>query len=267
VLLVFVAVVAIRAIRRKQGPQYSLARFVAIIAVVGVGVLGGTHWRESARALMEAQREYQAASVRFKVSYETEKPAHEVTLTKLFYLGRSEVTQEQYQQVMRANRSKFKGQNLPVEHVERDDAQAFCKRASEKTGLTVRLPTEAEWEYACRSGTRTSFYTGETNADLDGAAWYGKNSGNATHPVGQKTPNAWGLYDMHGNVWEWCAEYSAEAATDPQGSVHGQYWRLRGGSRFNDSWYCRSACRAKYYPDARNVIGFRVAADVSPKAP
>jgi formylglycine-generating enzyme required for sulfatase activity len=243
-----------------------------MIVVAGVGVLGGMHWRESAKAFSDAKAQSQTASARFKDAGDWEKPAHAVTLTKPFYLGKFEVTQAQYQQVMGTNPSGLKGRDRPVENVSWDDAQGFCKKASEKTGLVVRLPTEAEWEHACRDGTRTAFYTGDAETDLDRAAWYDKNSNRTTHPVGQKVPNAWGLYDMHGNVWEWCADwlggYGAGAMTDPQGPAEGPSRVLRGGSWSCDPGGCRSAYRLWATPDARlDLIGFRVAADVPSKAP
>jgi formylglycine-generating enzyme required for sulfatase activity len=199
-------------------------------------------------------------------------PVHRVKITKPFYLGKFEVTQEQYQQVMDKDPSQFKGPDLPVEMVSWNDTQEFCKNASEKTGQTVRLPTEAEWEDACRAGRKTTYNTGDTDADLALAAWYDKNSGSATHPVGRKTPNAWGLYDMHGNVWEWCmdrfGDYKAEAVTDPPGPAQGADRTTRGGSWFNAAAMCRSVHRFKYSPVGRSSrIGFRVAASVPPKAP
>jgi formylglycine-generating enzyme required for sulfatase activity len=130
-----------------------------------------------------------------------EKPLHTVKITKGFYMGAFEVTQGQYQQVMGTNPSYFKGANLPVEQVSWDDAVEFCKKLSQKEGKTYRLPTEAEWEYACRAGTTTKFSFGDDESQLGEYAWYGKNSGMKTHPVGKKKPNAWGLFDMHGNVW------------------------------------------------------------------
>jgi formylglycine-generating enzyme required for sulfatase activity len=271
VLLVLLGTVVIRAVRQRRRPQYSLARFVAMIVAAGVGVLGGTHWWHSARAFSEAKAEYQGALGRFKDSYDWEKPAHEVTLTKPYYLGKFEVTQGQYQQVMGVNPSDFKGQNLPVENVSWDDAQEFCKKASGKTGHAIRLPTDAEWEHACRAGTKTTYYTGDAEADLDRSGWYDKNSGNTTHPVGQKTPNAWGVYDMHGNVWEWCQDfyepYKAEAAADPQGPAQGQYRVLRGGSWFFNPRFCRSAIRFRFVPDLRDFnLGFRVVGS-SPRTP
>jgi formylglycine-generating enzyme required for sulfatase activity len=158
----------------------------------------------------------------------------------------------------------LKGASLPIESVSWNDAQEFCKKVSAKTGQTVRLPTEAEWEYACRAGTTTAYYSGDTEADLGRAAWYGANINGSTHPVGQKEPNAWGLYDMHGNVWEWCQdywyeEYEAGAATDPQGPDTGTSRVLRGGFWLANPWFCRSAFRSVWAPGRRDgSFGFRV---------
>jgi len=262
-LLGLLGIVVIRAIRNRQRPQYSLAWFLVMAIAAGIGLLGGLHWYFSAQALVDARSEYQAALARFQSSYDWEKPAHEVTLTQAFYLGKYEVTQEQYQEVMGNNPSRFKGRDLPVETVSWEDAQAFCKKASEKTGLVVRLPTDAEWERACRAGTKTTYYTGDTDADLDRAGWYGGNSKGATHPAGQKVANAWGVYDMHGNVWEWCAdwfeEYKGESAVDPHGPAEGQYRVLRGGSWDFDPGRCRSAYRFGGTPGYRShYFGFRV---------
>jgi formylglycine-generating enzyme required for sulfatase activity len=135
--------------------------------------------------------------------HDSEKPVHRVTIREGFYLGRYEVTQAQWQQVIGNNPSNFKGDDLPVEEVSWDDAQEFIRRINARgDGFTYRLPTEAEWEYACRAGT-----TGEYAGNLDAMAWYDRNSGSQTHPVGQKQPNSFGLYDMNGNVWEWCEDY------------------------------------------------------------
>ena len=131
-----------------------------------------------------------------------EHPAHPVTLTQPFYMGKYVVTQEQYQAVTGATPSTFKGNDNPVEQVSWDDAEAFCKKLSEQTKQAVRLPTEAEWEFACRAGTKTTYYSGDTDKDLDRVAWNDANSKNTTHPVGQKEANTFGLYDMHGNVWQ-----------------------------------------------------------------
>jgi formylglycine-generating enzyme required for sulfatase activity len=263
--------VVVQAIRRRRRPQYSLARFLAMIVVAGAGVLSGAHWWQSAQLFEKAKAEYQAALARFKDADDSEKPAHKVTLTTPFYIGKFEVTQEQYQQVMGANPSQFKGRGLPVETVSWDDAQDFIKKVSQSTGQTTRLPTEAEWEYACRAGTKTDYCSGDTEADLDRVGWYGGNSKISTHPVGGKAPNAWGAYDMHGNVWEWCQDrwneaYKPEPAVDPQGPPEGEVRVLRGGSWNLDPGYCRSALHLGIAPDDRGTgTGCRVV--VVPRTP
>ena len=265
-LLVMIAVIIIRAVRERHPPQYSLRRFIVMILVMGCGVMGGMHWYTYADKLAKEKAEYPAAVARYNQANDWEKPAHEVTIRKPFYMGKFEVTQEQYQQVMGSNPSRFKGAQRPVEMAFWDDAKEFCKRASEKCGFVLRLPSEAEWEYACRAGTRTNYHSGDTEADLARAAWYGNNSGGTTHPVGQKVANAFGLHDMHGNVWEWCEDDGHE---NYQGAPKdGQAWinTPRGGSRVlrGGDWdlhpgYCRSAHRGGDLPDSRyGHYGFRV---------
>ncbi len=148
---------------------------------------------------------------------------HRVRVTKPFYLSVYEVTQAEYEKVMGANPSYFKGANRPVNEVSWDDATEFCKRLSAKEGKTYRLPTEAEWEYACRAGTATQYSFGGDGAKLGDRAWYRRNSDDNLHPVGEKKPNAWGLHDMHGNAREWCQDrydleyYWESPVDDPQG--------------------------------------------------
>jgi len=141
-----------------------------------------------------------------------EGPVHRVRITRPFYMGKHEVTQEVWEKVMGANPSEFKGAKNPVECVSWDDCQDFLKKlnASGKAQGTFRLPTEAEWEYACRAGTKSRFCSGDADAGLADYAWYDGNSGRTTHPVGTRKPNAWGLFDCHGNVWEWCADWYEE---------------------------------------------------------
>jgi len=191
-----------------------------------------------------------------------EGPQHQVTISKPFYMGVTEVTQAQYEAVMGTNPSAFKGPANPVENVSWNDAVLFCRKLSEKTGKTFRLPTEAEWEYACRAGTKTRFSFGDAESVLGDYVWYKSNSGGKTHPVGQKKSNAWGLYDMLGNVWEWCADwygpYSSEALVDPQGAGSGGDRVLRGGA--GDGGAGRSAVRGNGPPlRRRGADGFRCA--------
>ncbi len=172
---------------------------------------------------------------------------HKVTLTKEYWMQTTEVTQGQWEYVMGENPSNFKGDpNLPVENVSWEDFGKFIGKLNEKykdqlavsgvepiKGLKVDLPTEAEWEYACRAGTQTRWPFGEDEEKLGEFAWFVENSEDKTHPVREKKPNGWGLYDMHGNVWEWCkdwyGEYEEGNAIDPQGPDSGEYRMLRGG--------------------------------------
>ena len=195
---------------------------------------------------------------------------HPVRITRSLYLGVYEVTQEAYEQVMGVNPSSFKGPQRPVENVSWDDAMEFCRRLSESptekaAGRTYRLPTEAEWEYACRAGSTTRYAYGDDVSVLGDHGWFDANSSSTTHAVGEKRPNAWGLYDMHGNVWEWCAdwygEYTNTPLDDPAGQITGSYRVHRGGCWFSSASFCQSASRDRYQPNDRsNCLGFRVAA-------
>ena len=193
---------------------------------------------------------------------------HRVTLTKSYYLGVYEVTQEEYERLMGTNPSTYKGKRNPVENVSYDDAIGFIERLNDlpeekAAGRSYRLPTEAEWEYACRAGSSTAYCFGDDEARLGEYAWYDKNSGIRTHPVGKKRPNGWGLYDMHGNVWEWCndwyGEYPSGSVTDPTGASSGSFRVRRGGSWYNEAADCRSALRFRSDPSLRSsYLGFRL---------
>jgi formylglycine-generating enzyme required for sulfatase activity len=195
---------------------------------------------------------------------------HEVTLTKDYYLGVYEVTQDEFRKVMGDNPSHFEGPpSRPVERVSWEDAVEFCKRLSDKpeekkTGWKYRLPTEAEWEYACRAGSQTAYSFGDDARLLGDFAWFSDNSNRQTHAVGGKKPNGWGLYDMHGNVWEWCGDlygdYPRGSVTDPTGPNVGSDRVLRGGCWGNVAARCRSALRLGGIPSFRgDDCGFRVA--------
>jgi formylglycine-generating enzyme required for sulfatase activity len=176
------------------------------------------------------------------------------------------VTQAQWEAVMGSNPSNFKGPDRPVETVSWDDCQAFIKKLNAKGDAQYRLPTEAEWEYACRAGTTTAYYFGDDAGRLGDYAWYTGNSGYETHPTGQKKPNIWGLHDMHGNVWEWCQDWwhdnyqGAPSDDNAWESPAGQFRVLRGASWNFNPRDCRSANR--YYSTPHNRycgVGFRLA--------
>jgi len=194
----------------------------------------------------------------------TDETQHKVTLTKGFYLGVFTVTQEEWQAVMGNNPSVFKGEkNLPVETVSWDDCQQFIKKLREKDKKPYRLPTEAEWEYACRAGTTTPYHFGETistdranyNGNLDYRTGKIGIYRQKTTPVGSFPANAWGLHDMHGNVWQWCqdwyGDYPKQELVDPTGPEKGEKRVLRGGSWGNIPGHCRSACRGWNVPTER----------------
>jgi len=216
-----------------------------------------------------------------------EMPQHRVRITKAFYMGACEVTQEQYERVMGAIPSydhqmkSSRGPSFPVENVSQGQAAAFCRKLSEQEGRTYRLPTEAEWEYACRAGTTTPFYFGNTittdQANYDGNRPYGSGPRGIyrgkTTPVRSFPPNAFGLYDMHGNVWEWCADYYSETyysespVEDPKGPKTGVLGGVvRGGGWFYGPWHCRSAARDRYSSvDRYNYhFGFRIVCEIGP---
>jgi formylglycine-generating enzyme required for sulfatase activity len=195
------------------------------------------------------------------------RPQHKVRISKGFNMGVTEVTQAQWRTLMGYNPSEFRGDDLPVENVSWYGAVRFCKKLSRATGKRYRLPTEAEWEYACRAGTQTAFCFGDDPDLLGEYAWWAENSEGRTHPVGQKKPNAFGLYDMHGNVEEWCSDlfyeeyYAASPSTDPENTSTGIFRVLRGGSYLPTSFasYCRCAAREATYARMRDdESGFRI---------
>jgi formylglycine-generating enzyme required for sulfatase activity len=235
-------------------------------------------------------------------SYDDEKPAHPVRVDA-FSIGQYPVTFAEYDRFCEATKRKKpedhgwgRGER-PVMNVSWEDAQEYCDWLSKETGASYRFTTEAEWEYACRAGTETPWCCGDKEAPLGDYAWYDENAGGQAHPVGQKRPNAWHLYDMHGNVWEWCqdwysgsyykellnelgqrsepapsrstkseAESSAArefASDNPSGPESGSDRVIRGGSWDLDAGYCRSACRAGFEPSGRSGdLGFRLSRKV-----
>ena len=192
-----------------------------------------------------------------------EKPTHRVSLSS-FYIGKYEVTQALWKAVMGSNPSSYKGDNLPVENVSWNDCQTFLRKLNAMTGKNFRLPTEAEWEYAARGGNLSRGYQYSGSKKIDDVAWYRNNSGSKTHNVGTKAPNELGIYDMSGNVWEWCqdwyGDYHGYSQTNPTGPSCGANRVYRGGSWGSGAWLCRVAFRDNYTPGSRgNGLGLRLA--------
>ena len=198
------------------------------------------------------------------VDYFEEQPLHEVELDG-FWMAATPVTQAQYEAIMSQNPSANQGPRRPAEKLSWNDANEFCKRLARATGRHYTLPTEAQWEYACRAGSAARWCFGDDEDLLDQYAWHFDNAGGTTHPVAQKQPNAWGLFDAHGNVWEWCRDwfdeyfYSHTPRRNPQGPVSGSMRVLRGGSWDSDAGSTRSARRFRFNPKlANNLFGFRI---------
>jgi formylglycine-generating enzyme required for sulfatase activity len=206
------------------------------------------------------------ADKNFEDASDDETPHHRVSIARPFALGKYEVTQGEWVAVMGDNPSKFKGRSRPVEQVSWNDAQDFIRRLNAKTGKQYRLPSEAEWEYAARAGSQSAYSFGDDKGQLSGYAWFDGNSGNETHPMGQLKPNRFGLYDMHGNVWEWvqdCWNGSYRGApTDGRAWTTGDCGRRvhRGGSWNYVATLARAANRFFSVAGGRgNNDGFRVA--------
>ena len=192
-----------------------------------------------------------------------EKPVHRVTLTNDYYIGKYEVTQALWQAVTDSNPSNFKGNDLPVEMVSWNDCQDFISKLNSMTGKRFHLPTEAQWEYAARGGKKSRGYQYSGSNTLGDVAWYSGNSCSRTHAVGTKQPNELGIYDMAGNVWEWCQDwygsYSSSPQTNSTGAVSGSYRVFRGGSWYYSAWYCRTSYRRNGTPGFRdNDLGLRL---------
>lgn len=256
-----------------------VAAFVVLALVIGliVKLSGG-----NAGEIAEKEKKFSVNGVEFKMIFvegrtftmgatseqgddasNNEKPAHQVTLSN-YYIGETEVTQALWKAVMGSNPSYFKGDNLPVENVSYIDVKEFITKLNQKTGKKFRLPTEAEWEYAARGGKKSKGYKYSGSDNIDDVAWYSENSDDKTHPVKTKRPNELGIYDMSGNVWEWCSDryggYSSNAQTNPQGPSSGSGRVFRGGSWNYNAWICRASIRScGYLSILSNFLGFRLA--------
>ena len=282
--------------------SHSLLAATVLLALIGYGCQTsgpGTALRETPQEAERITNSLDMALVRipsgtFVMGSPREETTHSesedqksVTIPKPFYMAVYPVTQAQWMQVMGTRPSRFVGENLPVERVSWDDANKFCEQLSRSEGRHYRLPTEAEWEYACRAGTKTIFYNGNTLADLARAAWFADNSGDhpldsaslmaaradyfrildenrcRTHPVGEKEPNRWGLYDMLGNVTVWCADRVPEPLPESAAAkVLESMYVLRGSSWYDDAARCRVASAGGTFRSIRNNgIGLRIVLD------
>ena len=207
---------------------------------------------------------FQMGSSEYERQREMDEDLHQVKLTQPFYLQTTPVTQTQWQEVMGTNPSDFKGADLPVENISWNDiVTQFLPRINAKGQGNYRLPTEAEWEYAARAGCTQTYYLRDEPSLLDSYAWYSNNAQFKTHPVAQKKANAWGFFDLHGNIWEWCKDwygsYELEPQTDPQGPHLGMGRVMRGGCWFSNSPDCRLSARGYMPPETRiRLIGFRL---------
>jgi formylglycine-generating enzyme required for sulfatase activity len=232
---------------------------------LGKGVVTCFRWIPPGRFLMGSPEDEHGR-------WEDEGPQHYVTLSHGYWLADAPCTQAEWLAVMGTDPSSFKGSDLPVEQVSWEDCQEYCKRIRSRfPEFEARLPTEAEWEYACRAGTTSAYNDGSACTKLKGndsglekLGWFDKNSEKKTHPVRQKEANCWGLYDMHGNVWEWCADwygkYSADDQVDFPGRSSGSGRVSRGGSWIFPARSCRSAIRYGWHPGYRYLLlGFRLA--------
>jgi len=272
ILAVLLAFVVIKAIRKRQRPKYSLLWLLAMTAMAGVAVLSGVRWRNSVQAMERELAEFQVVKARFDGANSNEKPAHSVTLTKAFYFGKFVVTQEQWQQLTGENRG-FQRNAKPADWISWEDAKQFCKVVSEKANVLARLPTEAEWEYACRAGTRTLYYSGDKEDELARVAWFITNSRHRLQSVGQLEPNGFGLYDMHGNIFQWCQDlygedyYDKSEAQNPQGPTTGDAHVVRGSAWYTPSVFCRSTIRSGASDARSNNVGLRVVVEPAFKAP
>jgi formylglycine-generating enzyme required for sulfatase activity len=234
-----------------------------------VYIPAGSFMMGSSRSAAQLAEEYGEERKRF----EDEFPQHAVRISKGFWMGQTEVTQGQYKSVMNAQPWSGKAYvqedaNNPAVYVSWDDAVEFCRKLSEQEGRMYRLPTEAEWEYGCRAGTTTRFSFGDSDSRLGDYAWFDGNADEArqdyAHPVGQKKSNPWGMYDMHGNVFEWCSDYydekyySNSPSVDPNGPSSGASRSLRGGSWDNGASRLRCSYRSDYPVSRGLLVGFRV---------
>jgi formylglycine-generating enzyme required for sulfatase activity len=252
-----------RSARRRQG-EHLPSTFTNRIGMEFVLIPAGTFMMGTPVDQLDAIAGEDAS---YRDLIEHEAPQHQIVISQPFCLGKYPVTQAQWQTVMETNPSEIKGANRPVENVSWADAQAFMQKLNDLEGDSrhYRLPTEAEWEYACRAGSNTLYYFGDDESQLGEYAWYGGSLDGHPQPVGQREPNTWGLHDMLGNVWEWCRDwydksyYQKSTAVDPQGPDAGANRVIRGGVWASPAQHVRAAFRGWRSPGGHQGVGFRCA--------
>lgn len=243
---------------QRKSRKKTIIIFVVLLAL-GVGIFYFVKGRSSIKMVSVKGGTFRMGSTS---GHSDEKPVHSVTLSN-FRISKYEVTQKQWKDVMGSNTSYFKGDNLPVEDVSWNEVQTFIRKLNAKTGKKYRLPTESAWEFAARGGNKSRGYKYSGSNTFGDVAWYVGNSGGKTHPVGTKAPNELGIYDMSGNVSEWCSDwfddYSSSSQTNTQGPSSGSFRVYRGGSWRNDATDCRTTSRSISYPsDIYYNLGFRL---------
>jgi formylglycine-generating enzyme required for sulfatase activity len=212
---------------------------------------------------VEAGTFIMGATPEMQDSSENQKPVHQVTITKDFYIGKTEVTNALWVAVMGYNPSNVNGDNKPVDYVTWNNCQEFIEKLNACSGMKFRLPTEAEWEFAARGGNKSRHYRYSGSNNIDNVAWYCDNSGDTTHDVATKQPNELGIYDMSGNMAEWCQDwygsYSSSPQTDPAGPDHGERRVSRGGDAYSYAHFSHPSVRSGSNPDFANYQGLRLA--------
>jgi len=288
ILLIIGCVVGWIALVDKKRPQISLAMLMFVICAASLCVFGVTQWRTAVEERTNAMNAYRIQHARSAAAGDSEAPAHQVTLTRPYYMSRYLVTTEQYGLVLDQNPGPLEDRDMPYVSGNWESAEHYCQVLREQTGAVTRLPTEAEWEFACRAGTQSLYYSGDTEEDLRRVGWYEGNSttppslpisGGPTnmvviqtdgaHPVGKLEPNSFGLYDMHGNVWQACSDfwgpYQFGEFTNPTGPKHSRSHVLRGGAWNSPPAFCRSAMRFNSGSHSIfSTIGIRVVLEAPP---
>ena len=268
ILCLLVFIIFFSSIRQKTRPKYSLMQFVLAMLLMSIFVMSVQRWRGAVYRFEVAKDNFKKAMLRYQRN-QTDGTAKLVTIGKPFYIAKNLITQQQFGRVVREKWNANVGDDLPVDHILSSSVKEFCENLTARTGMTIRLPTEEEWEYCCRAGSGTDYYAGDSEADLDRSAWYMRNSAGSSHPVGKKVPNNFGLYDMQGNMWQLCEMQTGALDTVSKllndGSMESDRFDLlilRGGAWCSGPADCRVSRRYQVGCFYWGEVGFRVIADL-----